>query len=102
MRTPDPIGHAIAGHAFAGAAALVLAGLPAWAARPERTQTPQKPAAASAERFATPASYRAPTPGHGYSARARHIADCLATYRNYDPDTDRVILRSGVSRKCGL
>ncbi|MFC3069000.1 hypothetical protein [Phenylobacterium soli] len=82
-----------------GVSAAMLAGLPACAARPANS-------AFSAERFGTPASYRAPAAravtGHGYSARSRHIADCLATYRNYDPDTDRVTLRPGVSRKCGL
>ena len=61
------------------------------------------PAAPSVERFSRPSSYRAPAgQGHGYSARSRHIADCLATYRHYDPNTDQVRVRPGVSRRCGL
>lgn len=65
---------------------------------------PSAPAASamSADRFGVVASDRAPAQGHGYDARSRHIADCLATYPNYDPETDRVQVRPGVSRRCGL
>ena len=65
---------------------------------------PKRPAAAaSAERYGVATSYRAPTPGPGYTARARHIADCLATYSSrYDPHTDKVALRGGATRRCGL
>ena len=61
---------------------------------------PQK--AVAAEARATPAAYRGPTAGQGYSARARRIADCLATYSNYDPKTDRIRVAPGVTRRCSL
>ncbi len=60
-----------------------------------------KPAAVSAERYGVKASYSAPAE-HGYSAEARRITDCLATYRTYDVRTDRVEVRPGVSRRCSL
>lgn len=63
---------------------------------------PSTRTAASAERYGVAASYRTPTPGRGYSARDRHMADCLASYRGYDPRTDRVALRPGVTRRCAL
>lgn len=72
------------------------------AAAVERTPSPKAEAAPSAQRFAQPASYRGPVMSHGYSARARRIADCLATYPGYDPKTDRVIVRPGVARRCDL
>ncbi|MDB5468393.1 MAG: hypothetical protein JWQ46_3155, partial [Phenylobacterium sp.] len=50
-------------------------------------------AAVSAERFGVRANYVGPQVGHGYSARARHMTDCLATYPSYDPRTDRVVVR---------
>jgi hypothetical protein len=94
MRNPiGPIGLG------AVAAALALSSIAAQA-----KDLPRRPAAAapSAERYGVAASYRSPTPGRGYSARARHMADCLATYRSYDPNTDRVVLRGGATRRCGL
>lgn len=82
-------------------AAALVAG--AEAKPPAKPAPAHAPSAVSAERFGIPASYRAPArQGHGYSVRSRHIADCLATYRHYDPDTDRVLLRPGVSRRCEL
>jgi hypothetical protein len=81
------------------AAALALTGAAAEAKAPAK-----RPAAvaSSAGRYGVAASDRAPTPGRGYSARARHMADCLAAYRSYDPSTDKVLLRDGVTRRCGL
>lgn len=74
------------------------------AAHAKPAAKPARPTAAvSVERFSTPASYRAPArQGRGYSAISRHMADCLATYRHYDPDTDQVKVRPGVSRRCEL
>jgi hypothetical protein len=85
-----------------GAAAVVLAaGTSGAQAKPKAH--PVRPAqAASAERHGTQASYRTGPIGHGYSVRDRHIADCLASYRGYDPKTDRVVLRDGQTRRCGL
>jgi hypothetical protein len=91
MRNPVGIGVIAAALALSGAAA----GARDLAKRPTA-------AAPSAERYGVAASYRAPSPGRGYSARARHMADCLATYRSYDPSTDKVVLRGGVTRRCGL
>jgi hypothetical protein len=79
--------------------AAALASVPAAAA--ERMKT-QRVSAASADRYASGASYRGPTVGHGYSAQARRIADCLATHRNYDPRIDRIRVAPGVTRRCGL
>jgi hypothetical protein len=88
----------------AGAAAglFALSGAQAAIANPH----PNPPAAAarppSAESYGVRASYRTQQPGKGYSARQRHMADCLATYRRYDPVSDRVRIRPGVSRRCEL
>ena len=92
MRTPMRIG--------LSAAALALLGLAA-EAKPAPKQPPP-PAAPSAERFGVPTSFRATSDGHGYSARDRHMADCLATYPGYNPKTDRVVVGPGVTRRCGL
>jgi hypothetical protein len=56
--------------------------------------------AISAQEHATFAAYRGPTVGHGYSADARRRADCLATYANYDPKSDRIRVAPGVTRRC--
>ncbi|HEV2531367.1 hypothetical protein [Phenylobacterium sp.] len=89
MRTPIRIG--------LSAAAMSLAALTA-SAKPQ-----PRPAAPSAGSYGVEASYRTATPGRGYSARDRHIADCLATYRGrYNPHTDRVAMRDGASRRCGF
>lgn len=71
-------------------------------AQPQKTEGARQYAAVSAQRFATDATARTPALGHGYSARALHIADCLATYPGYDPKTDRVVVRRGVSKRCDL
>jgi hypothetical protein len=92
MRTPMRIG--------LSAAALALAGLAA-EAKPA-PKPPPPPAAPSADRFGVPTSFRATSDGRGYSARDRHMADCLATYPGYNPKTDRVVVAPGVTRRCGL
>jgi hypothetical protein len=95
MRTWNALGAAIG-----LSAALAVAGA---AGAAEKPRQPVRPAPApSAERHGVPTTDRAPALGQGYSARARHMADCLATYRTYDPDTDRVVVRPGVTRRCGL
>ncbi|HEY8572139.1 hypothetical protein [Phenylobacterium sp.] len=83
------------------AAALAAASLAPAANAGERPK-PQQVSAISVDDRAVPASYRGPTVGHGYSARARRIADCLATYPNYDPKSDRVKVAPGVTRRCAL
>jgi hypothetical protein len=90
-------------NAFGAAVGLSAALAVAAAGAAEQPRQPARPApAASAERHGVPTTYRAPTPGQGYSAQSRHMADCLATYRSYDPNTDRVVVRPGVTRRCGL
>lgn len=72
------------------------------AAAVEKTPPAKAESAPAAQRFAQPASHRGPVMSHGYSARARRIADCLATYPGYDPKSDRVVVRPGVTRPCAL
>ena len=84
------------------AAALSLLAVSGAEAAKPHARTPAAPAAASAERHGTPASFHTGPVGHGYSAHDRHVADCLASYRGYDPHTDTVVLRSGVTRRCEL
>lgn len=91
MRTPTRIG--------LSAAALALVSLAAQA-KPAPKHPPAT--APSADRFGVPTSFRATSDGHGYSARDRHMADCLATYPGYNPKTDRVVVAPGVTRRCGL
>jgi len=55
-------------------------------------------AAISAERLGATAV--ANEPQLGYSDGARHIADCLASYRSYDLQTDRFKARGGTTRRC--
>lgn len=65
-------------------------------------KTERRPAAVAAERYAVRANYVDARAGHGYSAEARHMTDCLATYSTYDLRTDRFEVRPGVTRKCQL
>jgi hypothetical protein len=82
---------------------LGVLALAAPSAGAEPLTTGTRPAAAvSAERFGVRANYVGPQIGHGYSARARHMTDCLATYPSYDPRTDRLVVRRGVTRRCEL
>ena len=60
------------------------------------------PAAVSVQRYANPAVETAPGAPKGYSAAARRLADCLASYPNYDVRTDRYELSPGVTRPCPL
>jgi len=83
------------------AGALALVGSGAAAGGPQPKPKPRQPAAASAERFGVKAAFQTET-GKGYTARERHMADCLATYRNYDPASDRIVIRPGVTRRCEL
>ena len=64
--------------------------------------TPEaRPTAASADRLGTPASYRTPA-GHGYAPQGRRMLDCLASDHRYDPASDRIRVRPGVTRRCDL
>lgn len=82
------------------AAVLALAATPA-AAKPVSRAVPAQ--APSAERMGAPASYRSPSLGHGYSERDRRMLDCLASSNGrYDPASDRIQVRPGVTRKCEL
>jgi hypothetical protein len=96
MRTANAFGNPLGAAIGLGAAALAFAAAAAEKPRPAARPAP----APAAERYSAPTSYRTPTPGHGYSAQSRHMADCLATYRSYNPDTDRIVVRPGVTRRC--
>lgn len=89
-----------------GSSAAVLALATALQASPAAAKPVSKavPAQApSAERLGTPASYRTAKPGHGYTERDRRMLDCLASSSGrYDPATDRVKVRPGVTRRCDL
>lgn len=80
------------------AAAGLLAASATAAGAAERL--PVQKIAISVERAAVPASYRGPTVGQGYDARTRRIATCLASYENYDPRIDRIVVAPGVTRRC--
>jgi hypothetical protein len=60
------------------------------------------PAAVSAQSFAAPVAGQAATPQTGYSAGARRMADCLASYPGYDYRTDSYEAAPGVTRRCPL
>lgn len=69
---------------------------------PKPKPAPAAVSAPSAAAYGVRASYRTRT-GKGYSARDRHRADCLATYPGaYDPASDTVRVRPGVTRPCRL
>jgi len=77
----------------AALAAATLAGAGAQAA----------PKAPSIEAYATKAIYDGPAFNVGYSAKARRMTACLASYPGvYDPRTDLVRVRPGVTRRCSL
>lgn len=84
------------------ASAVAVATLASAGAQADERPRAQRVNAISVEDRALPAAYRGAVVGHGYSARARRIADCLATYPNYDPKTDRVKVAPGVTRRCAL
>lgn len=91
--------------AMIAAAAVALAASGATAAGKAPKPAPgaaQGAQAPSVVGYGREASYRTGPIGKGYSARDRHIADCLATYRGYDPATDKVVVRPGVARRCEL
>jgi hypothetical protein len=89
---------------------LILIGSTAAVLALAATTAPAKPIskavpaqAPSAERMGTPASYRTTGPGHGYSDRDRRMLDCLASSGGrYDPATDRIHVRPGVTQRCEL
>lgn len=86
--------------AAAAAGLFAVAGSHGAVARPQPKPQPP-PRSPSAESYGVRASYRTET-GKGYTGRERHMADCLATYRRYDPVSDRVEIRPGVTRRCAL
>ena len=61
------------------------------------------PRAPSVEAYGVKATYQGPAFDIGYSARARRMTACLASYPGvYDPRTDLIRLRPGVTRRCSL
>jgi hypothetical protein len=82
---------------------LGVTGSAAWADPEPAPVTNRPPAeAASAQRYAQPAAATTRPAPQGYSADARRIADCLATYPGYDHRTDHIQVRPGVTRPCPL
>ena len=84
-----------------GSSAAALALMAAACATSGAPTAPQLTSAGSAQQHGAPTSYRAPALGQGYSARDRHMADCLATYPGYDPAADQVTV-GGVTQPCPL
>ena len=82
--------------------AVVVAMLGACAEEAAAPIAGHPPAAVSVQRYATPAAETTGAAPTGYSADARRLADCLASYPNYDYRTDRFELSPGVTRPCPL
>jgi len=82
---------------IAGAVALVTT-----AAQAAPKDVPHQQFAAAAARYGVQASYTGPQLEVGYSAGARHIADCLASFPGYDPRTDLIRSPSGAVQRCSL
>ena len=74
-------------------------GVLAACAQMEPAPAAHPPSAVSVQRYAAPATE---TPQVGYSAGARRLADCLASYPNYDYRTDEYQAAPGVTRRCPL
>jgi hypothetical protein len=91
--------------AMRGSISLALVGAAgAWACAqtPPAPLAARPPAAVSAQRYATPANETTHLAPHGYSAEARRVADCLASYPGYDLRTDQIEVSPGVNRRCPL
>lgn len=101
MRMPLIIGLGAAALALATSAGAAPRPDPNPPASPVRGAKPAAPAARapSAESRGVAASYQA-GPGHGYSPRDRRMLDCLASDPRYDPGSDRILVRPGVTRPC--
>lgn len=89
-------------HAITAALAVSLFALGAQSATAQTREPQARLIAVSVQRYATPATYAGPQLEIGYSAKARRMADCLATYKGYDPRLDKVVVRPGVTRACPL
>ena len=83
-------------------AATSLGAMALGGAADAQTLQPAISHAVSADRYAIQADYQSPSRGLGYSWQARRAADCLATYRNYDPKTNLISVAPGIVRKCDL
>jgi hypothetical protein len=83
-------------------AAATLVALCACAQPTAETAEGGAPAAASAQGYAAPTSAIAQTPQQGYSTEARRLADCAASFPNYDYRTDSYQPSPGVTRRCPL
>jgi len=69
----------------------------------EAVAAPSAATAMSAERYGIQATYRGPAFNTGYSARTRRMTACLASYPGaYDPKSDLIRVRPGVTRRCSL
>lgn len=84
------------------ALAVSLFALGATAATAQTAEPKARLIAVSVDRYAAPATYRGTQLEIGYSAKARRMADCLASYKGYDPRLDRVVVKPGVTRPCPL
>jgi hypothetical protein len=98
MRVLFALGSSAAALALAVAAAAKEPPKPASPPAPHGQPQPPR----TAGQYGAPTAFRGSTPGHGYSAQSRHMADCLATYPGYDPSRDRIVDATGASRRCEL
>lgn len=88
--------------AITAALAVSLFALGATAATAQNREPQARLIAVSVERYSTPATYRGTQLEIGYSSQTRRMADCLASFKGYDPKLDRVVVRPGVTRACPL
>jgi hypothetical protein len=71
-------------------------------AAPNGSPRGQQFAANAAGSYAAQTAYTGPQLDVGYSASTRRIADCLASFRGYNPKTDKVWSRTGPPQRCKL
>jgi hypothetical protein len=82
--------------------AAALVALCACAQSASETAESGTPAAASAQGYGAPTSAVGQTPQQGYSTEARRLADCAASFPNYDYRTDSYQPSPGVIHRCPL
>lgn len=89
---------AILSSTLIAAAVLAAGAAQAQPAAPARVQL----AALSVASYAVQAAHTGPQLEVGYSSSTRRIADCLASFRGYNPKTDMIWARSGAKQRCPL
>jgi hypothetical protein len=71
-------------------------------AAPDSPVRAQQFAANAAGAYATQAAHTGAQLEVGYSASTRRIADCLASFRGYNPKTDKIWSRTGPPQRCKI